>query len=464
MIRLNRYHEEIIELVSDGLMVVGEDGNIITVNSRMEDLTGFSQQELVGATCEILNCDACDTARKKAKMAWCRIFEVGRTRGKQCMIMKKNGVYVHAIKNATVLKDENGDTIGAVETFTDISEVTLKDIQLRQMTKLLEEGQGYLGMVGRSPAIEKTFNLIERAALCDAPVIIFGESGTGKELAAHAIHQLGSRKDEPFIQFNCAALNESIVESELFGHIRGAFTGAYNHRKGRFEAAHGGYIFLDEIGDLPVSTQTKLLRVLETKQFERVGDNRPISVDVRIITATNRNLSNLISQGHFREDLFFRINVVPIHLPSLRERREDIPLLVETFISRLRQKTGKQISSLHPRVLASFMEYDWPGNIRELKSVLEYAFVIAESGQIEVGHLPAPFQKNSPTRPHTSPIHYGKQAVAKSGEKEALIQALHAAEGNKSSAAQILGVNRMTVWNRMQKHGLHLEKKVTEGK
>jgi transcriptional regulator with PAS, ATPase and Fis domain len=376
--------------------------------------------------------------------------------------MRKDGTYASVIKNASVVKDENGGFLVALETFTDTSEMDRKDREIRHLSKMLVERSDFFGMVGQSRPMERVFQIIEKAAPSDAPVIICGESGTGKELVAHAIHKLGRRREGPFILFNCAALNESLLESELFGHTKGAFTGAYRHRKGRFEAANCGDIFLDEIGDIPLATQTKLLRVLETKQFERVGDHRPICLDVRIITATNRNLSELIAEGKFRQDLYFRINVVPIHLPPLRERKEDIPLLAEAFIRQLRQKTEKPITALHPRVMRLFMEYDWPGNVRQLKTAIEYAFVIAESGPIEISHLPAPFESASGNGPLSPPAVGQKGNILLSDEKSALIQALKAAGGNKSAAAKILGVNRMTVRNRMFKYGLQVEKKVVE--
>jgi two-component system, NtrC family, response regulator HydG len=461
-IKLHRYYKEMIDAVSDGLMVVGKDGTILMVNSYMEDLTGFSPQELMGASCTILNCDACELIRSESRKKWCKLFEIERVKGKRCMMMKKNGAYVSAVKNASLLRDESGEVFGALETFIDISAMDLKDLQIRQLSQLLDEGTGFFGMVGRSPAMDRVYQILEKAAQSDAPVIIFGESGTGKELAAHAIHQLGRRREGPFVRFNCAALNDSLIESELFGHAKGAFTGAYRHRKGRFEAAHTGDIFLDEIGDIPLSTQTRLLRVVDTKQFERVGDHRPISADVRIITATNRNLTDLIAQGKFREDLFFRINVVPIHLPPLRERRDDIPLLVKFFIGQLHQKSEKKITGLHPRVLALFMAYPWPGNIRELKSALEYAFVIAESGLIELSHLPAQLQDAAREFRFRPVSHRKPGATPNTDEKEALLAALRAAGGNKSTAAKILGVNRMTVWNRMRRYGLEVEKTVQD--
>ena len=253
------------------------------------------------------------------------------------------------------------------------------------------------------------------------------------------------------MQVNCAALNESLLESELFGHVKGAFTGAIRHRQGRFEAAGGGDIFLDEIGDLPLPVQVKLLRVLETKTFERVGENRPLSVDVRIITATNKVLPELISRGLFREDLFFRINVIPVHLPPLRKRKEDIPLLADHFIHRLRVKSDKDIKGLSPETLRLFMDYSWPGNVRELKSSLEYAFVLADGGHIEPRHLPGAFGMNASGVRESAPIGVADQ-------KEQLLQALRQAAGNKSEAARILGINRLTVLNRMRKYGIDLHK------
>jgi transcriptional regulator with PAS, ATPase and Fis domain len=305
--------------------------------------------------------------------------------------------------------------------------------------------------------MRRVYELTEKAAQSDAPIIIYGESGTGKELVAHAIHALGKRREGPFIKFSCAALNEALLESELFGHVKGAFTGAYNHRQGRFEAANRGDIFLDEIGDIPLSTQVKLLRVLETKQFERVGEVRSIKVDVRIISATHQDLQTLVSQGKFREDLFFRINVIPIHLPPLRDRLEDIPLLANHFIQRLREKSGKPITGLTPGVMRLLMDQPWPGNVRELQGVLEYAFVLAEKGLIHPEHLP-PKITGPDLRTETPEA---ARSPAGTDEKAALIAALRQAGGNQSRAATILGVSRITVWHRMKKYGIDVHKLIT---
>jgi len=315
---------------------------------------------------------------------------------------------------------------------------------------------GDIEIVGQSKEMEEVFQLIEKVAGTSSSILITGESGTGKELVARAIHQLGRRREGPYIQLNCAALNESLLESELFGHVKGAFTGAYNHRLGRFEAASGGDLFLDEIGDVPLSTQVKLLRVLESKQFERVGDHRSISVDVRIITATNRDLHKLVNEGTYREDFFFRINVIPIYLPPLRERMDDIPLLVDTFIRQLSTKTGKPITGLSSEAMAKLMSYRWPGNVRELKSALEYAFVIAERGLIGPDQLPASIFDKQIQCPDG--IEEAAPVSAALDEKSTLIHALRKAHGNQSEAARLLGVSRVTVWHRMKRYGIDLKR------
>jgi len=451
---INRCWKEIINTMNDGLALIGTDGTIMMVNRALEEMTGYSREELIGSSCAMFNCDTCEIARSSGKDKWCSVFATGHLSNKRCLVMRKDGSYFHALKNASLLKESDGKVLAAVETLTDISEIDKRDQKIEQLSRLLYmEETGFHGMVGESPAMRKVFEITEKASKSDAPVIIFGESGTGKELVAKAIHELGRRKDGPYIQLNCAALNEALLESELFGHVKGAFTGAYSHREGRFEAANGGDIFLDEIGDVPLSIQVKLLRVLETKQFERVGDHRPMSVDVRIITATNRNLEELVAQGKFRDDFFFRINVIPIHLPPLRQRMEDVPLLVETFIRRLRKVSGKPITGLSQNAMQLFMNYHWPGNVRELKGILEYAFVIAEGGILQPEHLPTKMSDTSPVDET-----FSTNAVAENHEKTQLIEALRQSGGNQSKAARILGVSRVTVWHRMKKYGIDLKK------
>jgi len=470
---INRYWKKIVNTMSEGFMLVGPDGTILMVNEAFERLTGYSAKEVIGRPCTILNCDACEMTIKGSGKAWCRLFAEGQAVKRRCHLMVKDGSYVTALKNASVLKDENGGFLGAVEILTDLSELERLDQKVERLSRQLEEDGSFYGLLGKSHSMQKLFDVIDKAAKSEAPVIIYGESGTGKELVARAIHQLGRRKEEAFIQFNCAALNESLLESELFGHVKGAFTGAYRHRQGRFEAANRGDIFLDEIGDIPLSIQVKLLRVLETKQFEHVGDDRPISVDVRIISATNKNLEELVARKKFRDDLFFRINVFPILLPPLRERSEDVPLLVNSFIRSLRSKTGKKITGLTAEAMDRFMHYHWPGNVRELKSALEYAFVIAEKGLIELHQLPAnilvpkksshglvPFGKPESRYAYQelNPLLKAGSTPGEQNEKILLVEALKQSHGNQSQTARLLGINRVTVWNRMKKYGIDLKK------
>jgi PAS domain S-box-containing protein len=438
----SRHWGKIIDTMHDGLMLIAPDGTIRMVNRSFEKMTGYGSGRLVGRSCTTLNCDACETTLKEGAPWWCNLFERGEVIRRRCVVMKNDGTYLPVLKNASLIRDAKGRPLGAVETFTDLSELERMDRTIDQLSQQLDLAGGFHGIVGKSEIMQKVYEVIQKAAQSDAPVIIFGESGTGKELVAQAVHELGRRREKPFVQLNCAALNEALLESELFGHVKGAFTGAYKHRIGRFEAAHEGDLFLDEIADVPLGIQVKLLRALETKRFERVGDHRPISVDVRIITATNKNLLELIAEKKFRDDLFFRINVIPIHLPPLRERAEDIPLLVNTFMERLRSRTGKSIKGLAQSVLDHFISYPWPGNVRELKSALEYAFVIAEKGPVQIEHIPPQI-----TMGRSGPADHG-------AERESLIAALRASRGNQTRAAGILGVNRVTVWNRMRKYGI----------
>lgn len=455
-IMADRYWERVVDTMNEALLIISKSGVILSVNRSFEEMTGYTAEEATGQRCTLLECNACEMAINGNHSGWCKLFEPDHedVRRCRCEVVKKDGSTLPALKNASVLYDEEGNQLGAVETLTDISEIDRLDRKVKLLSRHLDETDGYCGLIGISSEMKKVFGIIEKAAQSDAPVIIFGESGTGKELAARAIHERGDRREGPYVQVNCAALNESLLESELFGHVKGSFTGAYRDRKGRFETANGGDLFLDEIGDIPLSIQIKLLRALETKQFEHVGEDRSISVDVRIITATNKNLIELISQNKFREDLYFRINVLPIHLPPLRERKEDIPLLVKTFMQRFSKKTHKDINGIEREAMNAFVEYRWPGNVRELKSVLHYAFTIAESGPINCHHLPPQLLGHDPSAAgNNTPLN-----VKFSKEKQELIAALNKTGGNQTRAAEILGVNRVTVWNRMRKYGIDIKR------
>jgi len=284
------FWETIVNTLHDGLLVVDAKGTILNVNPAAEKLTGYSASELVGKNCRILNCSGCEIFGHGPGREWCSLYVRNRIRAKKCTITDKNGHNLFVMKNASVLKDDNGKVVGAIETLTDISEIVRQQQEIISLRQTCRLDDGFHGIIGHALPMQRLFELIDNVAQSDAPVLIHGPSGTGKELAARAVHEAGPRKDKPFIKVNCAALNENLLESELFGHVKGAYTGADRSRVGRFEAAHGGTIFLDEIGDIPPATQVKLLRVLEEKEIERVGDHHPIEVDVRIISATNKDL------------------------------------------------------------------------------------------------------------------------------------------------------------------------------
>jgi len=456
---MNLFWKKIVNTINDGLMFIGPEGSILMVNKAFETLTGYTSKEAIGMSCDMLGCDVCEkTMQTDQHSVWCKLFEDGQQDmiKCRCLVKCKNGNFIPVLKNASVLWDENQTALGVVETLTDISELEKLDEKVHILSRQRDQENDFLGLVGKSSEMLNVFDMIRKAAVSNAPVIILGESGTGKELVANAIHLCGSRKNGPFIQLNCAALNEAVLESELFGHTKGAFTGAFNNRVGRFEAANHGDFFLDEIGDIPLSIQTKLLRVLESGQFERVGDISPIKVDVRIITATNKNLEELIDTNKFRQDLFFRINVIPIHLEPLRNRKEDIPLLINSFISHLNMRTGKTISGVSHNAMELFMDYPWPGNIRELKNAMEYAFVTTEGHSIQLDNLPKKISSQQKSSP--SPVLALTARDNLPNEKLQLINALKQTNGNQTKAAKILDINRVTVWNRMKKYGIDLKK------
>jgi len=439
----------------DGLMVVDPGGTIISVNRAMEVLTGYSKKELIGKECSVLACDICFRSLHGKSIKHCVLFKRRKLSKLRCTLKRKDGTPLVVLKNATLLKDNNGQVVGGVETLTDLSEIVEKDRQIAHFQNVFTEKDGLAGIKGKSQSMLRIFELVRDAAESDFPVIIYGETGTGKENVASAIHKLGNRRKEPFVKVNCAALSESLLESELFGHVKGSFTGADRLRKGRFEAAHGGDIFLDESGDIPLSTQVKLLRVLQEKEIERVGDQTPIKIDVRVISATHRDLQELIEKEKFRDDLFYRLNVIPICIPPLRERKEDLPLLVETFINELRVKTNKPIKGISREAMEAIWAYSWPGNIRELINTLEYAFVICSGGIINVSHLPDAVISSEGR--DTLRVHFNEDVSV----QKQVIAALEQAHGKKNEAAKILGISRQALWKRIRKYGIEVRKTIT---
>jgi len=334
----------------------------------------------------------------------------------------------------------------------ELARISDENIYLRDE---LEEQFNYGEIIGKSRAMQDVYRTIEKVAATDSSVLIYGESGTGKELIARAIHKLSPRKDKPFIRVNCSALVETLLESELFGHEKGAFTGAMKRKKGRFELAHQGSIFLDEIGDISSNMQLKLLRVLQEREFERVGSEETLQVDVRILAATNKNLSELVQQGKFREDLFYRLHVIPVYLPPLRERKDDIPLLVNHFIKKLTAELNKPDKQITEAAMERLTSYPWPGNIRELENLLERAIVLSDRNVIDLRDLPI-LQTATGSEKFPNDIldrfHLDLNATLAAVEKQLIEKAMNETQGNKNQAAKLLGIGTSLLYYKLEKY------------
>lgn len=325
-----------------------------------------------------------------------------------------------------------------------------------QLKERLQERYEFANIIGNSGPMQEVFSLIRKVVNADSTILIYGESGTGKELIAQAIHTNSRRRDKPFIKLNCVAIPESLLESELFGHEKGAFTGAIDKKPGKFELANGGTIFLDEIGDMTLATQAKILRVLQEREFERVGGTKTIKVDVRVIAATNKDLSQAIQGKEFREDLYYRLNVVSIQLPPLRERKEDIPLLVEHFLAKYNAKFGKTVKGVTKEVMERLYSYSWPGNVRELENAIERAVIMAHNDLITPDLLSIQFQGLEEVPVSISSAQSLRETIL-ALEKKMLLQALKEAQGVQARAAKILGLSERSLWHLVKKHRLKTE-------
>jgi DNA-binding NtrC family response regulator len=380
--------------------------------------------------------------------------------GIQVVMMSAHGTIERAVQSMKLgAYDFLTKPFGSERLLVTVKNALLAGSLKREVEELRSELRGryqFDNIIGQSGAIQEVKKAIARVLDSNVTVLITGESGTGKELVARAIHYNGRRKNRPFVAVNCSALPESLLESELFGHEKGAFTGATQRRIGKFEQANGGTIFLDEIGLMSPSTQAKILRVLQEREFERVGGNELVRVDVRIISATNRNLEEAMKKGEFREDLYYRISVFPIHLPPLRERKEDIPLLAAHFLKKYSEQEGKQVDSISPDALELMMAYNWPGNVRELENAIERAVVLATTHEITPKELPASVRALGEKR-----IYESDQTLSSWIEKleeQALRQALLECEGNISETARRLGIGRATIYRKAKKYGLPIGK------
>lgn len=442
--------ETILDCISDGVMTIDLQKRITFANRALQRMLGYEE----GVKEQLVACDVLvqSSICSSQECVFERALQGDRVTQFEAMVRRRDGVLIPVNISTDFLLDQAGRMVGLVEVIRDMSWAR----QLCQKTAEVSELRHCLGeqtigdhIVGRSPKLQEILSKLPTIAASKASVLITGESGTGKELIAQALHAHSPRSQAPFVVVNCSSLSEGVLESELFGHVKGAFTNAFFDKPGRFEMADGGTIFLDEIGEMSPATQVKLLGVLERGRFERVGSNETQIVDVRIVAATNRNIEQDVESGRFREDLLYRIRVIPIELPPLRERKDDIPLLANHFRLKFNKAMGKQIVGLSPACLNALMDYSFPGNIRELQNLMEHAFVCCQKNIVDVGHLPEDVQQAVQKRPQSRKIKSLDDL-----EQQAIRVALKNSSGRLRQASQQLGISRTTLWRKVKELGL----------
>ncbi|MDQ0290788.1 sigma-54 interaction domain-containing protein [Oligosphaera ethanolica] len=429
----------ILDSLNEGVFTVDRNWRITSFNHAAEQLTGIPREQALGCRCsEVFRASICEK-----NCALRRTIDSGTpVVDATAHIVNQRGQRLPIRIATALLKDPTGAIIGGVETFQDLT-------QVEQLRKELQARYSFEDIIGRSPIMTQLFDILPQIAASSSTVLIEGPSGTGKELFARAIHHLSPRKGKPFIAVNCAALPDTLLESELFGFKAGAFTDARHDKPGRFALADGGTIFLDEIGDISPAMQVRLLRVLQEREIEPLGGIKPIPVDVRVITATNKDLTELVSQGTFREDLYYRVRVVYLKLPRLAQRREDIPLLLEHLISKFNHLQNKNIAGVSDEVMARLMEHDFPGNVRELENIIEQAFVLCRSGLIEMKHLPIDLRTEASNAPGET-----RHLLLAAMEKATIENALRRHSGNRSQAAADLGINPSTLYRKIRAYSI----------
>jgi len=430
--------EAILDCINDGVFTVDHEWIVTSFNQAAEKITGIRSKEAIGRPCcEVFRANICES-----DCALRRTLETGRPQVNQHVyIMTAQGKRIPISVSTAPLRDENGDLMGGVETFRDLTLV-------EELRKQLRNHYIFADMLSRNHRMQQMFSILPAIAESGSTVLLGGESGTGKELVARAIHSLSRRKAGPFVAVNCGALPDTLLESELFGYLAGAFTDAKKSKPGRFAIAEGGTIFLDEIGDISAALQVRLLRVLQEKEFEPLGGTRPVKADVRVIAASNKNVEDLVKEGKFRDDLYYRLNVVQVVLPPLRERKEDIPLLAELFIDRLNHIQGRDVSGIAEEALSDLMHHSWPGNIRELQNVIEHAFILCRSGLIRTGHLPDGIMASRAQK------RFFTIGTLAESEAKFIEEALERNNYRRLATARELGINKTTLWRKIKKLGI----------
>jgi PAS domain S-box-containing protein len=438
---LLRYAEVMFNSIPHGIFTVDDRCRITQFNRAAEGITGWRREQVLGRACaDILRSESCARA--------CMLQDsMGRGeahRDQETTVLRRDGRPVLVAVSTAALKDAEGRLIGGVEMFRDLSDVA-------ELRRRLHATYTTEDIVTKSAAMRSVRELLPLVARSESTVLIEGEPGTGKELAARAIHNLGPRRKKPFVAINCGAIPDTLVESELFGYVRGAFTDAKRDKPGRFAMAQGGTLLLDEVGDLSPAVQVKLLRVLQEREFTPLGAVEPVKANVRVLAATNRDLAVEVMNRRFRQDLYFRLNIVRINLPPLRARPEDIPLLVEHFIARFNALQGRRIEGISTHAMSRLLAFSFPGNVRELENAIEHAFVVCGGGTIETDDLPSHIVGDGVTL--AAPL-AARRGGLEGAEAEAVRDALERNGGHRGLAARDLGVSRNTLWRKMKRHGI----------
>lgn len=438
----------ILDSIADGVFTVDSEWKITSFNRAAEKITGITKEEAMGRQCwEVFRAGICE---KDCSLR--HTVETGQPVVNQSIfIINSRGERVPISISTALLKNKKKQVIGGVETFRDLSLV-------EELKKELYSRQSFHDIISKNKEMQRLFSMLEKLSESDTTVILVGESGTGKELFAKAIHSMSQRKDGPIITINCGALPDNLLESELFGYKAGAFTDAKKDKPGRITLAHGGTLFLDEIGDISPAMQVKLLRVLQDKIFEPLGGTKPEKVDVRIIAATNKDLEKLVKEGTFREDFYYRINVAKLVLPPLRNRKEDIPLLSEHFIGKFNRRMDKEILGLEPEALAVLMSHDYPGNIRELENIIEYAMVVCKDRLIGIEHLPDYLIRDPEHEEQETLSRKRKEHSMEGLEKELIYNTLAKNNWNRKLTAARLNMHPATLWRKIKRMNIKLPK------
>lgn len=443
----------IVDELAIGVFSVDANGRFVAWSKGSVRITGHTEREIVGQPCTYLESVQCKGFAKLADFLKDTSTPRDQIANQECKIVAKDGreLFIHGA--ARRIYDDQAQIVGAVGAFADMTSFVEAHEKIAVLQRQLGRDEAFEKLIGESNPMKEVIRRLTLAADSDVSVYLTGESGTGKELAAAAIHAKSARNERPFLAVNCSAIPESLLESELFGHVKGAFTDAYQDKSGVFESANGGTLFLDEIGDISPAIQVKLLRVLQEREIRRVGDDKNRKIDVRLISASHRNLKELVEQGKIREDFYYRIHVFEIQMPPLRERKEDIPLLADHFIKQICHFQGKQVDGLSRDALQLMMEYHWPGNVRQLRNAIEHACVTVSGDRISYLDLPAELREPYESKATTADADL---SVDERAERQGIVEALRTTGGNRTKAAELLGYSRVTLWKKITRFGIEV--------